>query len=35
MLVWLLLGLGTATTLVVMVIRNAEVDDKKRKLGKR
>ena len=35
MLVWLLGGLGTAAVFIIIVIRNAEADDKRRKLVKR
>jgi len=35
MLLWLLGGIGTAAIFVVLLIRNAEADDKRRKLAKR
>jgi len=35
MLMWMLIGIGIAAFFAVMVIRNAEGDDKKRKLTKR
>ena len=35
MLAWLLGGLGIAVAFVVLLIRNAEADDKRRKLVKR
>ena len=35
MLVWLLSGVGVVALFAIFVIRNAELDDKRRKLGKR
>ena len=35
MLFWLLTGFGAAALFATMLIRNAEQDDKKRKLGKK
>ena len=35
MLFWLLGGIGTAAFFAVLIIRNAEADDKRRKLPKR
>lgn len=35
MLLWLLGGIGTLAFFAVLIIRNAEADDKRRKLAKR
>jgi hypothetical protein len=35
MLVWMLIGVGIAVVFAVLIIRNAEADDKQRKLTKR
>ena len=35
MLIWMLTGVGIATLCAILVVRNAELDDKRRKMGKR
>lgn len=35
MLIWMLSGLGIAALFGVLIVRNAEADDKRRKLVKR
>ena len=35
MLIWMLSGMGVLAFLAVLVIRNAEADDKRRKVEKR
>ena len=35
MLIWLLSGVGVLGAFAFIVIRNAELDDKRRKMGKR
>ena len=35
MLIWLLVGIGAAALFATLVIRNAQLDDKRRKLAKR
>jgi hypothetical protein len=35
MLIWLLTGVGAAALFAILVVRNAELDDKRRKMPKR